>query len=457
MSDEKGNLLIVDDNEEFLLALRMFLLKYFSGIEILRNPNLIPAKMESGDFDLILLDMNFSAGQTSGNEGIYWMNRILEKDPEAGIVFITAYGDVELAVRAMHEGALDFIEKSWNESKILSTIQSAIKLRKNRLEIKRLKEKQKHLSDRIHHDYQMVPPVSVSMRKILETIEKVSGTDANVLLLGESGTGKEVLAREIHHRSNRSGEVFISVDLGSLQENLFESELFGHMTGAFTDARQDRTGRFEIANGGTLYLDEIGNLPLNLQSKILSAIQNHEIIRIGSNKPKSIDIRLICATNKSLYDMVDRGQFREDLLYRINTIQIDIPPLRERAEDIPPLAEFFLEEYSARYRRHSMKINRSSMEKLKKHNWFGNIRELQHTIEKAVILAENSTITPADIVFYAKPPAREESEIFNLEENEKRIISIALARFKGNVSLCARKLGINRSTLYEKMKKYDLK
>jgi len=456
MKSEKGKILIVDDNEELLLALRMFLSQHFAKIEILRNPVLIPEKLESEDFDLILLDMNFSAGQTSGNEGIYWMNRILEQDPEAGIVFITAYGDVELAVRAMHEGAIDFIEKSWNDSKILSTILSAKKFRKTRLEVKRLREKQKHLSDRIHNDYQLVPPESVSMQKILETVKKVAGTDANVLILGENGTGKEVLAREIHHRSGRSGEVFISVDLGSLQESLFESELFGHMAGAFTDAKQDRTGRFEIADGGTLYLDEIGNLPLNLQSKILSAIQNHVIARIGSNKPKLIDIRLICATNKPLYAMVEKGQFREDLLYRINTIQIDIPPLRERIEDIPPLAAFFLEEFSAKYHGRQMKISRSAMEKLKKHNWFGNIRELQHTIEKAVILAEGSILTPADIVFYTNSPVREEPEIFNLVENERRIISLALSRCSGNVSLTAKKLGINRSTLYDKMKKYGL-
>ncbi|KPK83637.1 MAG: AAA family ATPase [Bacteroides sp. SM23_62_1] len=456
MKDDKGKILIVDDNEELLLALRMFLSQHFSKIEILRNPNQISAKLESEDFDLILLDMNFSPGQTSGNEGIYWMNRILEQDPEAGIVFITAYGDVELAVRAMHEGALDFIEKSWNDSKILSTILSAKKLGKTRLEVKKLREKQKHLSDRIHHDYRLIPPESASMKKILETVDKVAGTDANVLILGENGTGKEVIAREIHHRSKRAGEVFINVDLGSLPENLFESELFGHVAGAFTDAKQDRTGRFEIASGGTLYLDEIGNLPLNLQSKILSAIQNHEITRIGSSKPMHIDIRLICATNKPLYDMVDRGQFREDLLYRINTIQIDIPPLRERIEDIPSLVAFFLEEFSDRYRGSWMKISRPAMEKLKKHNWFGNIRELRHTIEKAVILTDGSTLTPSDIIFYTKSPAREESEILNLEENEKRIISLALSRCNENISLTAKKLGINRSTLYDKMKKYGL-
>jgi two-component system response regulator HydG len=456
MNDEKGKLLIVDDNEELLLALRMFLSQHFSTIEILRNPNQIPAKLESEDFDLILLDMNFSAGQTSGNEGIYWMNRILEQDPEAGIVFITAYGDVELAVRAMHEGALDFIEKSWNDSKILSTILSAKRLRKSRLEVKKLKEKQKHFSDHIYHDYHLVSPESASMKKILETVDKVAGTDANVLILGENGTGKEVIAREIHYRSERSGEVFISVDLGSLPENLFESELFGHVAGAFTDAKQNRTGRFEIANGGTLYLDEIGNLPMNLQSKILSAIQNHEITRIGSSRPEHINIRLICATNKPLYEMVEMGQFREDLLYRINTIQIDIPPLRERIEDIPPLAAFFAGGFSAKYRDSQMKISRSAMEKLKKHNWFGNIRELQHTIEKAVILAESNILTPADIVFYTKSPVREEPESFNLEENERRIISLALSRCRGNVSLTAKKLGINRSTLYDKMKKYGL-
>ena len=323
MPKQKGKILIVDDNEELLIAFRFFLTKHFDKINTIKNPNLIPEYLRKESYDIILLDMNFTAGVNTGNEGIYWMKQILEKDPNASVVLITAYGDVELAVNAMKEGAVDFIQKSWDEKKILSTILSAYNLRLSKLKIEKLEQKQKHLSDKIDSDFNQIIGKSVAMQNVFQIIEKVAKTDANILILGENGTGKEIIAREIHRKSEKSNEVFVSVDIGALQENLFESELFGHVKGSFTDAKEDRVGRFEIASGGTLFLDEIGNLPMSLQAKLLTAIQNKEIYRIGSNKPIPVDIRLICATNKNPDEMVEKGDFREDLLYRINTIKIE--------------------------------------------------------------------------------------------------------------------------------------
>jgi len=456
MNTKQGNILIVDDNEELLVALNMYLKPHFAKIKTIKDPNIIPKIIESDEFDLVLLDMNFTAGETSGNEGFYWMNRILEYEPDTGIIFITAYGDIDLAVRAMKEGATDFIQKSWDENKILSTLTSAYKLRQTKQEIRKLKQKQQHLSDQLNDEYTLVPGPSEIMRQLIKTVDKVAGTEANILILGENGTGKEVLAREIHMRSEQSGEIFISVDLGSLHENLFESELFGHDAGAFTDARTSRAGRFEIANKGTIYLDEIGNVPLHLQSKLLSVIQNHEITRVGSTKSIPVQFRLICATNKPLYEMVENGNFREDLLYRINTIQLDIPPLRERPEDIPPILDFYLQKFSTKYNKGKMTISKPGMEKLKKYSWYGNIRELQNTIEKSVILADENTLTPANIQIRNKVSLSPEHDEFNLDIHEKILIGKALERFRGNISVTARRLGINRSTLYEKIRKYDL-
>ena len=326
MSDKEGRMLIVDDNEALLLALSMYLRPHFNTITTIRNPNLIPDHLSREDYDLILLDMNFKAGATTGNEGLFWMRQILATNPTASVVFITAYGDIELAVRAIKEGATDFIQKSWDEQKILSTVLAAYKIRKSRQEILQLKRKQQHLNSHFFSDHDICTGISESMQKIFETIDKIATTDANILILGENGTGKEVFAREIHRRSNRSDEIFVNVDLGSLHENLFESELFGHEQGAFTDAVSEKEGRFEIATGGTLCLDEIGNLPMSLQPKLLSSIQNRKITRVGGVREIPVDIRLITATNRSLYEMVENGTFREDLLYRINTLQIDIPP-----------------------------------------------------------------------------------------------------------------------------------
>ncbi|UCG28156.1 MAG: sigma-54-dependent Fis family transcriptional regulator, partial [Bacteroidales bacterium] len=358
MQKTTGKILIVDDNEELLIALRMILSPHFGEIKTEKNPNLILSLIERESFDIILLDMNFKAGINTGNEGIFWMNKILEIDPDSTIVFITAYGDIELAVKSIKEGAADFIQKSWDQEKILSTIMAAYNLRQSKLEILRLKTKQSHLKEKIDRDYEFCTGESQIMQDLSRIIEKVAPTDANILIMGESGTGKEVIAREIHKLSARSDEIFVNVDLGSLSETLFESELFGYVKGAFTDAKEDKPGRFEIASGGTLFLDEIGNLTLPLQSKLLTAIQNRQVIRLGSNSPVPVDIRLICATNKPLFEMAEKGQFREDLIYRINTVQIEIPPLRDRPEDIPQLANFFLRNFREKYHKNDLVIGK---------------------------------------------------------------------------------------------------
>jgi DNA-binding NtrC family response regulator len=457
MTKYNGNILIIDDNKELLSALKMYLEQYFEKVHTESNPNTIPSLLREQSFDIILLDMNFKAGVSSGNEGIYWLHQIHEIDPDVSVLFITAYGDVELAVKSLKEGAADFIQKSWDEEKILSTVISAYKLRQSKLEIKQLKKQQKHLTEETNREKKMFICHSEPMQRVYQMVEKVAATDANILITGENGTGKEVIAREIHSRSKRRDKIFVNVDLGAITANLFESELFGHCKGAFTDAKNDRTGRFEIASGGTLFLDEIGNLPLNLQTKLLSALQTRAISRMGENKSIPVDIRLISATNQPLFDMVENKQFREDLLYRINTIRIDIPPLRERPEDIPDMAEFFFEQFREKYQKNHLHINKQEADKLKRHNWPGNIRELQHAVEKAVILSEESSIK-ADLILPDKTLTHHATpETFNLEENEKRIIEEALQKHRGNISLTAEKLGINRSTLYAKMNKYDLK
>ena len=456
MTKTKGRILIIDDNEELLIALKLILTSYFSEVITEKDPNRIPSLLEGGLFDIILLDMNFKAGVNTGNEGIFWMNRIFEIDPVATIVFITAFGDVELAVKAMKEGATDFIQKSWDQEKILSTVLSAYKLRLSKLEISLLKSKQKHLKERIDNDFHFCTGVSQTMQELIRVIDKVAQTDATVLILGESGTGKEVIAREIHNRSQRADEIFVNVDLGSLSETLFESELFGHVKGAFTDASEDKSGRFQIASGGTMFLDEIGNLSLPLQSKLLTVIQNKEVIPLGSNSPIPVNIRLISATNKPLVEMSGRGDFREDLLYRINTVQFEVPPLRDRQEDIPDLAEFFLLSFRKEYQKEYIRIGKPAMKALQDYSWPGNIRELKHVIEKAVIFCETNTISKDNFYFIEYRKDLEKPESFSLEENEKYLIIRALHKFKGNISLTAGALQINRSTLYDKIRKYGI-
>jgi DNA-binding NtrC family response regulator len=457
MPRKEGSLLIVDDNNDLLIALKLILARSFERIDTLRNPNLILSTLEKQAYDLILLDMNFKAGQVTGNEGIFWMNKIREKDPLASVVFITAFGDVELAIRSLKEGAVDFIMKSWDEQKILSTLTGAYKLRKSRMEVSLLKKKQAHLTRELEKDLSICHCQSAAMKEIDQMVAKIAGTNASVLILGENGTGKEVVAREIHRLSERKSEIFMKTDLGALPESLFESELFGHTKGAFTDAKEERDGRFVIASGGTLFLDEIGNLPHGLQSKLLSALQNNEVYPVGSSLPRPVDVRIITATNMPLQEMMAEKTFREDLYYRINAIEIEIPPLRKRKEDIPVLSAFFLKLYSEQYRKGVLKLANSAMEQLKQHPWPGNIRELEHALEKAVILSESTTIShislstgPGSELIQSSPAS------LNLEENEKAVIARALREEQGNVSAAAKILGINRSTLYQKMKKYGL-
>ncbi|HEY4787040.1 MAG TPA: sigma-54 dependent transcriptional regulator [Bacteroidales bacterium] len=452
----KARILIVDDNEELLMGLKMFLTPHVGEVVTLKNPNQLLSTIQNNNFDLILLDMNFTAGVNSGNEGLYWMKRVLEVDSTATIVLITGFGDVELAVKAMREGAIDFIQKSWDEEKILSSVLNAMKIRESKMEITSLKNKQKHLTEKNAANYDVCIGKSAAMQKVFTTIEKVAKTDANILILGENGTGKEVIAREIHRQSSRSSEIFVTVDLASLPESLFESELFGYKKGAFTDAKEDKPGRFEIASGGTLFLDEIGNLSMPMQSKILSALQNREVTPLGSSRKVNFDVRLISATNAQLYAMVDDKTFREDLLYRINTIQIELPPLRDRKEDIPSLVIFFLKKYCEKYGKTCTSINPQALDKLVQYSWPGNVRELKHIIEKAVILSDSCSLEEADFMFNVRKANARTSENYNLQENEKQLINAAIDKYQNNLSHAAKALGINRSTLYEKIKRYGL-
>ena len=449
-----SRILIVDDNKSVLSALELLLQPLCLEVVTSANPNRIPALLEATYFDVVLLDMNFSAGINTGNEGLYWLKRILEYDPNKSVIMITAYGDVELAVRAVKEGAVDFVLKPWENSKLLATVNAAVQLRNSRKEVKSLKEKEKNLKAVIRENRDVIIGNSPSFRRVLEIVEKVAATDANVLITGENGTGKEVIAKEVHRRSSRKSELMVSVDMGAISETLFESELFGHVKGAFTDAKEDRVGKFEVAGGSTLFMDEIANLSLPLQAKLLAALQNREIVKVGSNKKIPIDIRLICATNSDLPALVKEGKFREDLLYRINTIHIEIPPLRERIADIPLLVDFFLKIYSMKYKKTLLKISPEVVERMKCYSWPGNVRELQHAIEKAVILSDGELLTLGDFLFSEK--SSERASVQTLEEMEQRMIEESIERNRGNLSAIAEQLGITRQTLYNKIKKYRL-
>jgi DNA-binding NtrC family response regulator len=453
----KGTLLIVDDNKSVISALELMLQYEVEKLVSLTDPNRIYEILRQNEIDMVLLDMNFQAGVNTGNEGLFWMREILKHDSNISIVMITAYGDVELAVKAIREGAVDFILKPWDNSKLLATLNAAWKLRTSRLEANNLKKDNLYLKKEINRGGEkIVHGASPTMINVMNIVRKVAATDANVLISGENGTGKELVAREIHRLSNRSNELMVSVDMGSITETLFESEMFGHVKGAFTDAKDDRKGKVELAQKGTLFLDEIGNLSLQSQSKLLSVLQNRYIIRVGSNKLVPIDIRLVCATNCNLNSMVREGTFREDLLYRLNTIQIDVPPLRDRVDDIPVLAAHFLKIYSERYDKANMRISTHAQEKLANYYWPGNIRELQHSIEKAVILSEKQVLDPSDFVFHASPKGAISNDKTTLEEMEKKMIADSLNKNDNNLSAVASQLGITRQTLYNKLKKYDL-
>ncbi|MGW8124034.1 sigma-54-dependent transcriptional regulator [Roseivirga echinicomitans] len=457
MSKTEAKILVVDDDIDVLNTARMYLKQQFSLVQIENDPEQIPAHFEREAFDVVLLDMNFKKGDNEGEEGMKWLNRILSIDPNAIVILITAYGEFDLAVKAVKAGATDFLPKPWKNEKLFATIQSALQLRQSKLEVDRLKSTQKTLSSDIDQKFENFIGESLPIKKVFSLIEKVGPTEANVLVLGENGTGKELAARALHRQSERKGKVFINVDLGAISENLFESELFGHVRGAFTDAKEDKPGRFELASGGTLFLDEIGNLSLPLQAKLLSVLQQRKVSRVGSSKEISVDIRLICATNMPLYEMVKEGTFRQDLLYRINTVELRMPALAERTEDIDLLVQHFIQLYGKKYQKPKMRIDQNTIAKLKKYHWPGNIRELQHAIERAIILADGHKLTADDFVLQPnRNIKRLEEDILDLSEMEKRLILKALDKNNGNVTRASKDLGIDRLALYRRLQKYGL-
>lgn len=449
---KQGNILVVDDNKGILTAVQMLLNTYFDKVITISTPNKIKATLHNENIDVVLLDMNFVAGINTGNEGLFWLSEIKKEDASIQVVLFTAYADIDLAVRGIKEGATDFIVKPWDNSKLLETLKMAYNIRTANRKCITIETNKPVVSK----ESGMFWGGSNVMQRLRSLIEKVARTDANILITGENGTGKEMLAREIHRLSNRKKEVLVPVDMGAITETLFESELFGHVKGAFTDARTDRPGKFEIANNGTLFLDEIGNLSYHLQAKLLTALQRRSIVRVGSNTSIPVNIRLICATNRDLQEMVQKGNFREDLLYRINTIHIEIPPLRERVEDIVPLTEIFLSKYANIYGKSTMILSADAKEKLKEQSWFGNIRELEHTVEKAVIIAEGSILNSNDFDFPREKKEPIFQEATTLEEMEYNMIKNAIDKYNGNLSLVANQLGISRQTLYNKIKRYEL-
>lgn len=447
---------MVDDDEDVLLAAKMLLKKQNHHVIIEKNPNKIPFLLNNDTYDVILLDMNFSKDITSGKEGFYWLEKILEKDPKSVVILITAFGDVEMAVKALKQGATDFVLKPWQNEKLIATISTAIRLRQSYSEVDKLRKAKEMLEEQIGKPFSEIIGESTPIKEVFGLVEKVAKTDANVLILGENGTGKELIARAIHQRSLRKDNSFVSVDMGAITETLFESELFGHKKGAFTDAREDRPGRFELANGGTLFLDEIGNLSMSLQSKLLSALQSRQVTRVGSNQSIPVDIRLICATNMPLHQMVKDGTFRQDLLYRINTVEIKVPPLCDRIEDISLLAQHYLDYYARKYHKPVNTISTGAMDKLKRYPWPGNIRELQHSIERAVIMTDSPSLQESDFLFSRPVSSSSSSETLNLDEVEKAAIVKALNLFSGNISKAADELGLTRASLYRRMEKYGL-
>lgn len=442
-----GTIIIVDDNKGVLTAVQLLLKNHFSKIITLSSPVSLSSVLREENPEVVLLDMNFTSGINNGNEGLFWLHEIKRQYPNLPVVLFTAYADIDLAVRGIKEGATDFIVKPWDNQKLVDTLLNATSQAKEGKKKNRKKENPSIAA--------MYWGESSAMQQLRMLVEKVATTNANILITGENGTGKEMLAREIHALSSRYKETMVSVDMGAITESLFESELFGHVKGSFTDAHADRTGKFEAANHSSLFLDEIGNLPYHLQAKLLTAIQQRSIVRVGSNEPVPVDIRLICATNRNLQEMVDKGEFREDLLYRINTIHVEIPPLRNRREDIVPLAERFITRFCKQYDKAPISLTASACEKLTAHSWYGNIRELEHAIEKAVIICDGNSI-PAEMFQLVQKTEVQETEASTLEEMEKAMIRKALDKCGGNLSAVASQLGITRQTLYNKMKKFGL-
>ena len=458
MPAEADRILVVDDDPDVLVATRLLLKQEGYRVRTETDPQAIPQALKQDAPAVVLLDMNFTQEATSGQEGFYWLQQIREQDPTVVVLLITAYGDVEMAVRAIKEGAVDFVLKPWQNEKLLATLSAALELHRSRREAHRLYARQQRLAADLDQPFGDLIGQAPALKEVFQAVAKVAATDASVLILGENGTGKELVARAIHRRSQRAGEVFISVDMGSLSETLFESELFGHVKGAFTDARSARAGRFEIASGGTLFLDEIGNLPLPLQVKLLAVLQNQQVVRVGANQPVQVDVRLICATNQPIHEMAVAGTFRQDLLYRINTVEIPLPPLRERPEDIALLAGHFLDLYRTKYRKVLTGLTAEALAHLGAYAWPGNVRELQHAVERAVIMSEGNRLTADDFPLTATAASREEVafDSYNLEDVEHEVIARVLRKHQGNVSQTARELGLTRTALYRRMEKHGL-
>lgn len=447
---ETGTILVVDDNKSVLASLELLLETQFDKILTASNPNRITSLLTSAPIDVIILDMNFSAGINNGNEGLYWLKQIKQLAPSLPVVMLTAYGDVELAVKALKNGAADFLLKPWDNRTLIEKITEAYHSRKKTMQSAGPSQEKKN-------GFEMLVGRSPAMLQLMKIVTKVARTDANILITGENGTGKEMLAREIHRLSPRNGNAMLTVDMGAISESLFESELFGHERGAFTDAYESRPGKFEAACGSSLFMDEIGNLPLSLQAKLLTVLQSRNVSRLGSNKVIPVDIRLISATNKDIPEMVKQGAFREDLFYRINTIHLEIPPLRERGDDILLFIDTFLRKFAAKYQRQEIRMHEETVGKLREYHWPGNIRELQHTIEKAVILSEGNVIRPKDILIKQtwKPQATT-PVVPNLEEVERQAIITAIRQNNGNLTATAEQLGVSRQTLYNKLKRFKL-
>ena len=456
MSKLPGNILIIDDDPDVLTTARMILRPHYENVQTERSPKSLKRILNDTSFDVIILDMNFKTGATSGNEGLFWLQEILTEDPDGHVIMNTAYGDINLAVECMKKGAIDFLVKPWERQKLLVTVRNVFQMRQSRREISKLNETRKALNSDMERQHSTLLYESPVMSELFTQLNKVARTDANVLILGENGTGKEVVAREIHRLSERNSESFIKVDLGALSPELIASELFGHVKGAFTDARENRMGRFELANKGTLFLDEIGNIPLSEQVKLLSVLQNRTIYRVGDHQPIPVDIRLVSATNMPLDQMTSDGSFREDLLYRINTVEIHIPPLRDRLEDLPVLTSHFIDMYSAKYRKEGLKINKSALEKMQSYAWPGNVRELQHAVERAVIMTDSSEIQEADLLLKTSSPRSPKLASLNVGEIEKEAIIQAIRKNGGNLTSAARELGMGRTTLYRKLERYNI-
>ncbi|GAB3772120.1 sigma-54 dependent transcriptional regulator [Spirosoma horti] len=456
MQDAK--LLLVDDDPDVLLAARLLLKRHVGAVDIEKNPEKLPFLLNNNRYDAIVLDMNFQRDVSSGREGFAWLDRILDIDPKARVVLFTAYGDVEMAVRAIKAGAVDFVLKPWQNDKFLDTIRGAVNGKKE--EVEERDDAQK--TNRKKGSAGSTTIIGSAMRPVLETVEQVAPTDANVLILGENGTGKDLIARAIHEHSNRRDKPFVSVDVGALTESLFESELFGHVKGAFTDARDDRAGRFEEANGGTIFLDEIGNLTPSQQARLLTVLQQRQVTRVGSNKARALDVRLICATNADLAERVAERGFRQDLLYRINTIELHLPPLRERPSDIGLLADYFLKKYAKQYNRPVSGLSPALLAEMKQYRWPGNVRELQHAVERAVILARpeggsGTLLEPSNFVFRKDGNAVSPvNETLQLEDMERQLIQQAMQKHRGSITDVARELGVSRQALYRRLEKFGL-